>query len=151
MFFICPLKFGSNPLYRRGINDYSIHGLPECLSLRRNWVPHPFPRKRVCLVVYHNGPKGGSNTRLRVRGWGGGGTRIGRQDRKPGTLNTLCPLSSHVFLLALCSRHKLTGEGGRLELNKTTAKQAWATFNMFLDRMKCKKHDVIKCFPSMIS
>ncbi len=29
------------------ILTHSTHRVPECLSLRRNWVPHPFPRERV--------------------------------------------------------------------------------------------------------
>jgi hypothetical protein len=64
-----------------------IYRAPEFLaSSRPNWVPHPLPRKRMCLSAYD--PKvggGGSNTRLRVRGWG---THFGRLARKPGTLYT---------------------------------------------------------------
>ncbi len=46
--------------------DDSIHRVPECLSLHRNWVPHPLPRKRVCLPPWTQ--RWESNTRLRVRG-----------------------------------------------------------------------------------
>ncbi len=55
------------------------HKVPECLSLRRNWSPHP----RVSPPL---DPKGGGNIPLRLRGWG---TQYGRLDRKPGTLYTL--------------------------------------------------------------
>ncbi len=49
---------------RRGI-IYSIHRVPECLSLRRNWVPPPPPPQASVSLPLD--PKGGSNTRLRVR------------------------------------------------------------------------------------
>jgi hypothetical protein len=48
---------------RRGI----IFRVPECLSLRQNWLPlPPLPQASVSPLD----PKGGGNTRLRVRWWG---------------------------------------------------------------------------------
>ncbi len=67
---------------RKGIN---LHKVPECLSLRRNWVPPPPPPYRVCLPPGY--PKDGRATL--AYGWGGGRTQFGRLDRKPGTLYTL--------------------------------------------------------------
>jgi hypothetical protein len=36
-----------------GSSRISIHKVPECLSLRRNWVGshHPLPRERVCFPL----------------------------------------------------------------------------------------------------
>jgi hypothetical protein len=53
--------------------DYSIHRVLEGLSLRRNWAPPWIQRG------------GGSNNRLRVRGWGDP-----IRTRKPGILCSLC-------------------------------------------------------------
>jgi hypothetical protein len=53
---------------------YSILRVPESLSHRRNWAPHPLPRERMCLPPA---------TLLRVRRWG---AQFGRLDRKPDTL-----------------------------------------------------------------
>ncbi len=48
------------------IKVYSILRVPECLSLRWNWVPpRPPPQSSVSPLL---DPKGGSNTRLRMRG-----------------------------------------------------------------------------------
>jgi hypothetical protein len=46
-----------------------IPRVPQWLSPRWNWDPHPLSRKRVC---FPSGTKGGGGfqTRLRVRGWG---------------------------------------------------------------------------------
>jgi hypothetical protein len=63
---------------------YSLHGVPECLSLRRNWVPPP-PNSPAS--VGPPGPERGRDT-LTCRG-GGGGTQFGRLSRKPGTRYTL--------------------------------------------------------------
>jgi hypothetical protein len=79
---------------------YSINRVPECLSLRRNWSPHPFPRKRVCLVVYPLGYKGGEQHSL--AGERVGGTRIRRLDRKLGPLYTLRPLPSAIIFIQVC-------------------------------------------------
>jgi hypothetical protein len=59
----------------------SIPRVPEYLFHRRNWVPHPLPRQRVCLPPWIQ--KGGGKHSL--AGEGGGGTQFGRLDRKPGT------------------------------------------------------------------
>jgi hypothetical protein len=65
---------------RRGIIcTRSIHRIPECLSLRRNWVPCPLPRKRVCPPWTQIG---GATLACGE----GGGAQFRRQDRKPGTL-----------------------------------------------------------------
>ncbi len=71
--------------------DYSIHvhRVPECLSLRRHWVPPP-PQASVPP------PLTPSNTRLRVRGWGG---QFGQLDRKPGTL---CVKIYFVIISPIC-------------------------------------------------
>jgi hypothetical protein len=46
---------------------YYTYRVPECLSLRPNWLPpHPLPEASVSPPP---GTKGGSNIRLRVRGW----------------------------------------------------------------------------------
>jgi len=57
--------------------------------------PHPFLRKRMCLPP---GLKGGSNTLLRMWGWG---TQFGRLVRKPWhSVYTLCFL--HIDHCAMC-------------------------------------------------
>ncbi len=65
--------------------NYSIYILtvPQCLSLRQNWINHPLPRKQVCHSLDPH--EGGATLPCR---WGGGGTQFGRLKLKSGTLYT---------------------------------------------------------------
>ncbi len=66
--------------------NYSTCRVPECLSHRRNWAPHPFPRKWVCLPLWTQRGEGATLS----CGWEvHGGNKFGRLDRKPGILYTL--------------------------------------------------------------
>ncbi len=49
---------------------YTIPRVPECLSLRPNWLPQPPYTQASVPPPPPPGTKGGSNTCLRVRGWG---------------------------------------------------------------------------------
>jgi hypothetical protein len=48
------------------IKVYSMHRVPECLSLRWNWVLPRLPSQASVSPLLD--PKGGSNTRLQMRG-----------------------------------------------------------------------------------
>ncbi len=63
-----------------------IPRVPECLSLRRNWVP-PLPPSHASECVAPLGPNGVREQHS--LGGEGVGTQFGRLDRKPGTLYTL--------------------------------------------------------------
>ncbi len=52
----------------KALHHRDIHSLPECLSLRRNWIPPPPPLQ--VSVSPPLDPNGGSNPHFRVRGWG---------------------------------------------------------------------------------
>jgi hypothetical protein len=52
---------------------FTVHRVPECLSLRRNWVLPPLLRKRLCSVYLPLDPSGGKATCARMgEGVGGG-------------------------------------------------------------------------------
>ncbi len=59
--------------------------LPEFMSLRRNWVPHPLPLQQV----WPPRTQGGRHTRLRGRV---NGTQFRQRDINSGTLITVIPL-----------------------------------------------------------
>ncbi len=70
--------------------QYTVHRVPKCLLLRRNWPPLPPPPSPASeLVSLPLGPKGGGATL--ACGWRCGGTQFGRLDRKPA-LCILCDL-----------------------------------------------------------
>ncbi len=53
----------------KSVQGFCIHRPPECLSLRRNWVP--LTPASECVSLLGPDPEGGGgNTRLRVKGWG---------------------------------------------------------------------------------
>jgi hypothetical protein len=64
------IKFPPGKQYTICTADYSMHGVPECLSLRRNLVP-PSPPSQASVPPSLDPKGGGSNTRLRVKGVGG--------------------------------------------------------------------------------
>jgi hypothetical protein len=92
LFPLCKKQILFSIIYKY-TSDYSIHyRAPEFLVSRPNWVPHTFPPSE-CVPLR---PKGGSNTRLRVREWG---SQFQRLDRKPGILYTPC--SDNYFWITL--------------------------------------------------
>ena len=62
-----------------------LYRVPEFLSSRLNWIPHPFPRNPQASV-FPSGPNGGRHTRLGV------GAQFRRMDRISGTLFSIIPL-----------------------------------------------------------
>jgi hypothetical protein len=84
-------KVHTYSLYQRQCTQSTyISRVPQCLSPRPNWDPQPLSRKRVCLCSAPLPPptKGEGDTRLRVRGWGGG-VPIRTARENPCTLSTL--------------------------------------------------------------
>ncbi len=71
------------------VEDYIIPRVPECLSLRPNWLPPPpLPQMSVSRPME---PKEGQHS---LAGEVAGGANFGRLERKPGTLSTRCPVCS---------------------------------------------------------
>ncbi len=60
-----------------------IPRVPQCMSHRPNWDPHPLSCERVCPS-----PRTKGGTHLPAGGWGG--PQFGRLKKKPSTLSTLC-------------------------------------------------------------
>ncbi len=67
--------------------------VPQCLSPRPNWDPHPLSRKE-CVPPWNQ-----SGGRLAC-GWGGGGANCARLEKKPSTLSTLWYNHSRVHSIA---------------------------------------------------
>ncbi len=63
----------------------TIPTVPQCLSLRPNWLPSTPSSPSECIPPWNQ--MGGGVTL--ACGRGGGGTQFGRLERKPGTLYTL--------------------------------------------------------------
>ncbi len=91
-------KKGTAPLSVFLTVQHKVHVLrvPQCPSSRPSWdPPPPLPK----ASVPHPVTKGGGDTRLRVRGWGGRGFQVGRLKKKPSTLSTLIKKIRKFFLI----------------------------------------------------
>ncbi len=119
-----------------------VHG-PECLSLLPNWLPRPFSREPVCPPL---GTKGRRATL--ACGSGGGGSRFGGLERKPGNLyNVFCGsnqpwIKKKRRLLTPYFKHAFLGIFSRINSKHYFLLYAWisnqfmSAFYIFLESYK---------------
>jgi hypothetical protein len=66
--------------------------VPQCLSPRLNWDPHPLSRKRVCTPTRNQR----GDSRLRVRGWGVPNRMTGEKAYCPLCLYSVVPITGFI-------------------------------------------------------